>query len=71
MGLISYYCLIIVVFIGLIIYDLLFYSTFKNDVCPEIPLTTAPEENTDEAATNGGRILKLIDIDDYNNNIAN
>lgn len=41
MGLISYYCLIVVVFIGLIIYDLLFYTTYTYDICPPIEYTSA------------------------------
>lgn len=74
MGLISYYCLIVVVFVALIIYDLLFYMTFKNDVCPEITYELATDETTDEGttnATNGTRMLKLIDLKDYYNNLAN
>jgi hypothetical protein len=47
MGLISYFCLLVVVFIALIIFDLLFYTTFSNDVCPPIEYTV--DESTDEA----------------------
>lgn len=47
MGLISYFCLLVVVFIALIIFDLIFYTTFSNDVCPPIEYTV--DESTDEA----------------------
>ncbi|CAD8088068.1 unnamed protein product [Paramecium sonneborni] len=65
MGLISYYCLLVVVFIGLILYDLIFYTTFQNDICPPIEYT---EANADETTTNdtaadenaaGNRILNM------------
>ena len=58
MGLISYFCLLVVVFIALIIYDLLFYTTFSNDVCPPIEYTV--DESTDEASN---RLLNFY-IDD-------
>lgn len=43
MGLLSYYCLVVVFVIGIVIYDLLFYTKYKNDVCPEIVPTPAED----------------------------
>jgi len=36
MGLLTYYFLIIVIFLALILYDLLFYVNYKTDQCPAI-----------------------------------
>ncbi|CAD8164691.1 unnamed protein product [Paramecium pentaurelia] len=70
MGLISYYCLLVVVFIGLIIYDLLFYTTYQNDVCPPIEYTdAAADETTADENAAGNRILNLMteNIDEFIN----
>lgn len=64
MGLLSYYGLIIVAFLALIIYDLLFFVTYKSDICPEIVPEPADEATADEAAADeaaaGGRLLNYL-----------
>ena len=61
MGLISYYCLLVVVFIGLIIYDLIFYTTFQNDVCPPIEYTDAAADETTADENAAGNRMLIID----------
>lgn len=60
MGLVGYYGFAIVIFIAFCVYNLLFFTTFKADICPEIEYTVdgaTDETAADEAATGGVRLF--------------
>lgn len=68
-GLAKYYCIVLVLFLALAAYNLIFYVTYKADICYTTDVSTSDNSTDSSTTSDGERILSEYENQEFDREI--